>query len=214
MLKVKTLAIIIGIIIPLIFLSVVNEPIYGIHVILNGKPSEDHSKIFANFRILIVTRLIPDEINWGDLILSDNTIVGNITIKFPIKPYSGQYFTYGNIYYLNLENNKIYNFKLWVNGEKLVDFNFNASLQEKQMPVYYNNTIITTWTTFTIEESTIFATTYTIPTTITETTATYTITETTKPPEVIRPETFILLLVVAILIIVIISIFFFLIRKK
>jgi hypothetical protein len=216
--KYKTLAIIIGIIIPLIFLSVVNEPISNILVILNGKPSEDHSKIFANFRILIVTRLIPDEINWGDLVLSDNTIVGNITIKFPIKPYSGQYWTYGNVYYLHLENNKIYNFKLWVNNEKLVDFDFNASLYPYTTPYLYitDNTTITlqTLTTWEIRDRTIFATTYTIPTTTTETTTTtYITTETTKPPEVIRPETFILLLIVAILIIVIISIFYFTSKK-
>jgi hypothetical protein len=223
MLKIKTLAIIIGIIIPLIFLNVVNEPISNILIILNGKPSEDHSKVFANFKILIVTRLIPDEINWGDLVLSDNTIVGNITIKFPIKPYSGQYWTYGNIYYLHLENNKIYNFKLWINNEKLVDFEFNASLYPYTTPYYYFETTTTdniittithtlgTWTTWEIRDRTIFATTYTIPTTTTETTTIFTTTETTKPPEVIRPETLLLLLVVAVLIIV--SIFYFLSKK-
>jgi hypothetical protein len=215
--KLKISVIIIGIIIPLFFLSIVNEPISSILIILNGKPSEDHSKVFANFRILIVTRLIPDEINWGDLVLDNNTIIGNITIKFPIKPYSGQYWTYGNIYYLHLENNKIYNFKLWVNNEKLVDFDFNASLYPYTTPYLYitDNTTITlqTLTTWEIRDRTIFATTYTIPTTTTETTTTYITTETTKTPEVIRPETLLLLLVVAVLIIVLIFIFHFLFRK-
>jgi hypothetical protein len=215
--KLKISVIIIGIIIPLFFLSIINEPIYGVHVILNGKPSEDHSKIFANFRILVVTRLIPDEINWGDLVLDNNTIIGNITIKFPIKPYSGQYWTYGNNYYLHLENNKIYNFKLWVNNEKLVDFNFNVSLYPYETPYLYvtDNTTITlqTLTTWEIRDRTIFATTYTIPTTTTETTTIYTTTETTKTPEVIRPETLLLLLVVAVLIIVLIFIFHFLFKK-
>jgi hypothetical protein len=224
--KYKILAIIIGIIIPLIFLNVVNEPISNILIILNGKPSEDHSKIFANFKILIVVRLIPDEINWGDLVLDNNTIIGNITIKFPIKPYSGQYWTYGNIYYLHLENNKIYNFKLWVNNKKLIDFDFNASLYPYTTPYYYletttidNKTItithpLGTYTTWEIRDRTIFITTYTITTTTIETTTTtYITTETTKTPEVIRPETFILLLVIAILIIVIVSIFYFISKK-
>jgi hypothetical protein len=126
-----------------------------------------------------------------------------------------------------LENNKIYNFKLWINNEKLVDFEFNASLYPYTTPYYYFETTITdnktitithtlgTWTTWEIRDRTIFATTYTIPTTTTETTTTtYITTEITKTPEVIRPETFILLLVIAILIIVIVSIFYFIKKVK
>lgn len=144
----------------------INE-ISTIIVSLNGKQLENGTKIFANFKIIIVTTLMPDNIDWGDLILSNNTIRGNIIVKFPKKNPSGQYWTYSKNFYLHLENNKIYNFILSLNNVSFT-FTFNASLQKKQTPVYYNNTVITTWTTLTIEETTIFSTSvYTTNTTTT-----------------------------------------------
>ena len=156
-----------------------NKEISTIIVSLNGKQLENGTKILANFKIILVTTLIPDKIDWGDLILSNYTIRGNIIVGFPKKNPSGQYWTYSNNYYLHLENNKIYNFILFLNNMSFT-FTFNASLQKKQTPVYYNNTIITTWTTLTLEETTIFSTSvYTTTTTSITPTSPTTKTETT-----------------------------------
>jgi hypothetical protein len=159
------------------------EHVNSIIITLEGKELENGAKISAFFKITIVTDLITEKIDWKDLTLSNYTIQGDISITFKERPLSGQYWTYSNNYYLILENNKTYNFILFINDKEIANFNFNASLQTYETPYVYiyttiagNNTItktkiIETRTTLSIKEMTIFSTIY-----ITNTTTTTSIT--------------------------------------
>jgi len=156
------------------------EHVNSIIITLEGKELENGTKISASFKIIIVTDLIPEKIDWKDLTLSNYTIQGNILIKFPEKKPSGQYWTYSKIFYLHLENNKNYSFILFVNNKEALRIkNFNASLQTYETPYVYIYTtladsnittktqILETRTTLSIKETTIFSTVYTTTTSFT-----------------------------------------------